>query len=103
MSVLNITTNNFQSEIMDSKQPVLIDFWGEGCIPCKRLSPVVEEIAQETPGLKVGKVNVGEQPELARRFGIMGIPTLVLLKEGRVVERSVGVKPKEAILDLIEK
>ena len=95
MSVLQITKNNFDTEVMNSEKPVLIDFWASWCGPCKMLSPVVDEIAEETTDVKVGKVNVDEQPELARQFGVMSIPTLVLIKDGKVAEQSVGVKPKE--------
>ena len=81
MSVLQITKNNFDTEVMNSEKPVLIDFWASWCGPCKMLSPVVDEIAEETTDVKVGKVNVDEQPELARQFGVMSIPTLVLIKD----------------------
>ena len=102
MSVLQITKNNFDTEVMNSKKPVLIDFWASWCGPCKMLSPVVDEIAEETTDVKVGKVNVDEQPELARQFGVMSIPTLVLIKDGKVAEQSVGVKPKDTILKMIK-
>src|SRR5574344_873319 len=100
MSVLQITKNNFDTEVMNSEKPVLIDFWASWCGPCKMLSPVVDEIAEETTDVKVGKVNVDEQPELARQFGVMSIPTLVLIKDGKVAEQSVGVKPKDKILKM---
>lgn len=102
MSVLQITKNNFDTEVMNSEKPVLIDFWASWCGPCKMLSPVVDEIAEETTDVKVGKVNVDEQPELARQFGVMSIPTLVLIKDGKVAEQSVGVKPKDTILKMIK-
>ena len=102
MSVLQITKNNFDTEVMNSEKPVLIDFWASWCVPCKMLSPVVDEIAEETTDVKVGKVNVDEQPELARQFGVMSIPTLVLIKDGKVAEQSVGVKPKDTILKMIK-
>lgn len=102
MSVLQITKNNFDTEVMNSEKPVLIDFWASWCGPCKMLSPVVDEIAEETTDVKVGKVNVDEQPELARQFGVMSIPTLVLIKDGKVAEQSVGVKPKDTILNMIK-
>ena len=102
MSVLQITKNNFDTEVMNSEKPVLIDFWACWCGPCKMLSPVVDEIAEETTDVKVGKVNVDEQPELARQFGVMSIPTLVLIKDGKVAEQSVGVKPKDTILKMIK-
>ena len=102
MSVLQITKNNFDTEVMNSEKPVLIDFWASWCGPCKMLSPVVDEIAEETTDVKVGKVNVDEQPELARQFGVMSIPTLVLIKDGKVAAQSVGVKPKDTILKMIK-
>lgn len=102
MSVLQITKNNFDTEVMNSEKPVLIDFWASWCGPCKMLSPVVDEIAEETTDVRVGKVNVDEQPELARQFGVMSIPTLVLIKDGKVAEQSVGVKPKDTILKMIK-
>lgn len=102
MSVLQITKNNFDTEVMNSEKPVLIDLWASWCGPCKMLSPVVDEIAEETTDVKVGKVNVDEQPELARQFGVMSIPTLVLIKDGKVAEQSVGVKPKDTILKMIK-
>ena len=102
MSVLQITKNNFDTEVMNSEKPVLIDFWASWCGPCKMLSPVVDEIAEETTDVKVGKVNVDEQPELARQFGVMSIPTLVLIKDGKVAEQSVGLKPKDTILKMIK-
>lgn len=102
MSVLQITKNNFDTEVMNSEKPVLIDFWASWCGPCKMLSPVVDEIAEETTDVKVGKVNVDEQPELARQFCVMSIPTLVLIKDGKVAEQSVGVKPKDTILKMIK-
>ena len=103
MSVLEITNTNFKSEVMESEKPVLIDFWASWCGPCRMLSPVVDEIAQETDSVKVGKVNVDEQPDLARQFGVMSIPTLILIKGGKVAGQSVGVRPKEAILEMISK
>jgi thioredoxin 1 len=102
MSVLTITKENFEAEVLKSDKPVLIDFWAEWCGPCKMLSPIVDQIAGEvTQKAKVGKVNVDEQPELASQFKVMSIPTLVLIKDGKAVATSVGVKPKEDILAML--
>ena len=101
MSILTITKENFQSEVMESTQPVLLDFWAGWCGPCRMLSPVVDEIAEERSGVKVGKVNIDEQAELASRFGVMSIPTLVVLKDGKVTAQSVGVQPKQSILAML--
>ena len=101
MSVLTITKENFESEVMQSKEPVLIDFWASWCGPCKMLSPVVDEIAEEVSNAKICKVNVDEQPELASEFKVMSIPTLAVVKDGKVVNTAVGVKPKDHILAMI--
>lgn len=103
MSALNINKDNFQKEVMESDQPVLLDFWAPWCGPCRMVSPVIDEVAKEVSGVKVGKVNVDEQPELAGKFGVMSIPTLVVMKNGKVVESSVGVRPKEHIIKMLEK
>lgn len=103
MAVLELTTANFDKEVLQAKETVLIDFWAAWCVPCQMLSPTVDEIAEEgRPGLKVCKVNIDEQPALADRFGVMSIPTLVVLKNGEAVASSVGVRPKSAILQLLE-
>lgn len=101
MSVLTITKNNFQKEVLNSDKPVLIDFWASWCGPCRIMGPVVDEIAKERPDVKVGKVNVDDESELASAFGIMSIPTLVVMKDGKVVNSSVGVRPKGDILRMI--
>lgn len=101
MSAINITKNNFQSEVLNSEKPVLLDFWASWCGPCRRVSPIVDEIADERGDLKVGKINVDEQPELASQFQIMSIPTLIVIKNGEITNRSVGVSPKQQILSML--
>lgn len=101
MSVMNIGKNNFQEEVVNSNRPVLLDFWAPWCGPCRMVAPLVEEIAAERPDIKVGKVNVDEQPELAGRFGVMSIPTLVVMKGGKVVNQALGARPKSQILALL--
>ena len=102
MSVINLTTENFEEEVLNAKEPVLVDFWATWCGPCQTMGPVVDELAQELTDVKVGKVNVDEQPELAQQFGIMSIPTLVFFKEGRVTDTLVGLRDKAAILSLLK-
>ena len=102
MAVLTITKDNFQTEVMQSDKPVLLDFWASWCGPCRMVSPIVDEIAEESDGsYKVGKVNVDEQPELASQFGVMSIPTLIVLENGKVKNTAVGARPKEFILGLL--
>ncbi len=101
MAVLTITKNNFQEEVLNSDKPVLLDFWATWCGPCRIMGPVVDEIAEERKDVKVGKVNVDDESELASAFGIMSIPTLVVMKGGKVVDSSVGVRPKGDILRMI--
>lgn len=102
MSVLHITKENFESEILKSDKPVLIDFWAPWCGPCKMLGPVIEEVAGETADrAKVCKINVDEQPELAESFGVASIPTLVVMKDGKVTNAAVGFKPKASVIALI--
>ncbi|MDE5946412.1 MAG: thioredoxin [Oscillospiraceae bacterium] len=103
MSVITITNENFQSEVMESDKNVLLDFWASWCGPCKMVSPVVDEIAKENPDIKVGKINVNEQPELARAFQIQNIPAFVTVKNGRISNFSVGAKSKSEILSLFRK
>lgn len=102
MSAIHINQANFQNEVMDSDKPVLLDFWAPWCGPCRMVAPIVEEIAVERPNIKVGKVNVDEQPELARQFGVMSIPTLVVMREGRIVRQAIGAQPKQQILDMLK-
>ena len=101
MSVININKTNFQDEVINSEKPVLLDFWAPWCGPCRMVGPIVDEIAAEWSDLKVGKVNVDEQPELAGQFGVMSIPTLVVMKNGKVTNQAVGARPKEQILAML--
>ena len=101
MSVMHIQKENFQEEVMNADRPVLLDFWASWCGPCQMLGPVIDQIADERDEVKVCKVNVDEQPELASQFGVMSIPTLVVMKEGKIVNKSVGAKPKEQILAML--
>lgn len=102
MSVLHITKENFNAEVVNSDRPVLLDFWATWCGPCRMVGPLVEEIAAEYPEIKVGKVNVDEQPELAAQFQIMSIPTLMVVKNGKITQRVVGARPKAQILALVQ-
>ena len=101
MSAININKNNFQNEVLNSEMPVLLDFWAPWCGPCRMGSPIVDEIATERGDIKVGKVNVDEERELAGQFGVMSIPTLVVIKGGRVVNQMVGARPKSQILAML--
>ena len=101
MSAININKNNFQNEIMDSEKTVLLDFWAPWCAPCRMVVPIVEEIASERRDIKVGKINVDEEPELANKFSIMSIPTLVVMKNGKIIQQVSGVRPKNAILEML--
>ena len=101
MSVVTITKENFQKEVVESEKRVLLDFWASWCGPCRMLSPIVDEIAEERTDIKVGKVNVDEQQELAAAFNVMSIPTLIVLDKGQVVNQSVGVRPKKQILTML--
>ncbi|XOQ47588.1 MAG: thioredoxin [Eubacteriales bacterium] len=101
MSVITLTNENFTQEVVRSDKPVLIDFWAPWCGPCRMVSPIVDEIAEENPNIKVGKVNVDEQPELASQFGVMSIPTLIVMKDGKVANTAVGSRSKQSILDML--
>jgi thioredoxin 1 len=102
MSAVNINLKNFQEEVMNSDKPVLLDFWAPWCGPCRMVVPLVEQIADERPDVKVGKVNIDEESELAREFGVMTIPTLVVMKDGHVIRQSAGARPKHQILAMLE-
>lgn len=101
MSVLNIDNTNFEAEVLNSSKKVLVDFWASWCGPCRMVGPIVEEIANERPDIKVCKINVDEQPELAAKFGIMSIPTLMVFENGKVANQSAGARPKDAILSML--
>ncbi len=102
MAVIDITEENFAAEVLQSDKPVLLDFWAVWCGPCQIMGPVVDEIAEECGDIKVGKVNVSEQEALAARFEVMSIPTLMVFRGGKAVKRSIGVKPKEEVLALLQ-
>ena len=102
MSAVIINKENFENEVLKCEKTVLLDFWASWCGPCRMVSPIVDEIAEEYPEYKIGKVNVDEQPELASAFEVMSIPSLFVLKDGKVVNSSVGAKPKAQILDMLK-
>ena len=102
MAATVLTTDNFEEEVLKSEVPVLVDFWATWCGPCQALSPIVEEVAGEVEGVKVGKVDVNDQDKLARKYKIFSIPTLLVFKNGEVVQRSVGAVPKEKILEMLK-
>lgn len=101
MSAININKNNFENEVLNSDKTVLLDFWASWCAPCRMVVPIVEEIADERRDIKVGKINVDEEPELANKFNIMSIPTLVVMKNGKIVQQVSGARPKKAILEML--
>jgi len=103
MAVLNITAQNFEQEVLKSDKPVLLDFWAVWCGPCRMVSPLVDEIARENPQIKVGKVNVDEQGELAAAFGVMSIPMLVVMKEGKIAGKTVGAVPKAQLQAMVDR
>ena len=102
MAALKITKENFQTEVMEAKETVLLDFWASWCGPCKMIGPIIDQIADERTDIKVGKVNVDEEQELAVQFKVMSIPTLIIIKDGKVVNQSLGAKPKAAILSMLD-
>ncbi|MDL2238040.1 thioredoxin [Christensenellaceae bacterium OttesenSCG-928-K19] len=102
MAAMEITKDNYEKEVLQSDKPVLLDFWASWCGPCQMVGPIIDAIAEETADAKIGKVNVDEQQELAQRFSVMSIPTLVVVKDGNVVQSTVGAKPKDEILAMLE-
>ena len=102
MSVLNVNKDNFEQEVMQSEKTVLVDFFATWCGPCRMVSPIVDEIAEEHPEYKIVKIDVDAEPELAQKFGVMSIPTLVVIKDGKVAEQSTGAKPKAQILAMLQ-
>ena len=103
MSVMNITSENFEQEIMGSDRPVLLDFWASWCGPCRMVSPIVDEIAEDHPEIRVGKINVDQQPELAAQSAVMTIASLLYIENGKVVRKTMGAMPKQQILKFIGK
>lgn len=101
MALIHISKSNFEQEVIQSDKPVLLDFWAPWCGPCRMVSPILDEIARERSDIKVGKVNVDEQPELAGQFGVMGIPALVVMKNGKITNQAAGARPKKQILAML--
>ena len=101
MSAISVNKNNFNQEVLNSDKPVLMDFWAPWCAPCRMVVPLVEEIAKERSDIKVVKINVDEEQELAMQFGVMSIPTLVVMKNGQIVNQVTGARPKAQILDML--
>lgn len=102
MAVITLTAENFEQEVLKSNVPVLVDFWAPWCMPCRMLAPTIDDIAKDATDFKVGKVNVDEQGELAQRYGIMSIPTLIVFRNGEAAQQTMGVQSKQAILDLLK-
>ena len=101
MSAININKNNFNSEVLNSDEKVLIDFWAPWCGPCRMVVPLIDEIASEREDIKVVKINIDENPELANQYNVYSIPTLMVMEHGKIINRAMGYRPKKAILDLI--
>ena len=102
MAVVNITNANFKEEVLDSDKKVLVDFWAPWCGPCRMVSPIVEEIAEENAAIKVAKINIDEQPQLASQYGVMSIPTLMVFENGDIADKAVGARNKAFILQMLE-
>ena len=102
MSVVKISKSNFNELVINSKKPVLLDFYADWCGPCKMVAPILEEIAQERDDVVIGKINVDNEPELAREFGVMSIPMLAVVKDGKVVRKEVGARPKHELLSMLD-
>lgn len=102
MAVLKITSENFEQEVLQSDKPVLVDFYADWCGPCKMMAPVIEEVAGEVSGVKVGKLNIDEEMEIAQKYGVMSIPTLIVFQNGEAVKRDLGAKPKSAVLQMLK-
>ena len=101
MRAVNINNNNFNEEILNSEKKVLLDFWAPWCGPCRMVVPLVEQIAEDRPDIKVGKINVDEEPELAQQFGIMSIPTLIVMEKGQILNKATGARPRKAIENML--
>ncbi len=102
MSLLHLTKENFTKEVLESSQPVLVDFFAEWCGPCKMLAPVLEELATEGHDFKIAKIDVDQQPELAQQYGVVSIPTIIAFKDGKPTKTEVGFKPKPALIDMMK-
>lgn len=103
MAIIQLTSDNFEAEVLNSDKPVLVDFYADWCGPCKMMAPVVDQIAEENDDIKVGKINVDDEQDLASKYGVMSIPTIGFFKNGEIVEKSVGAKPKSELLKMIGK